>query len=58
MLFGGGETLHYFAMALAIGILFSIYSSVLVASPLLLMFGVSREDFIKPEKNEAEEVLP
>ncbi len=58
MLFLGGETLHYFAMALTIGILFSIYSSVLVASPLLLMFGVSREDFIKPEKVEAEEVLP
>jgi preprotein translocase subunit SecF len=52
MLFLGGETLHYF------GILFSIYSSVLVASPLLMMFGVSREDFIKPEKTEAEEVLP
>ena len=58
MLFIGGETLHYFAMALTIGILFSIYSSVLVASPLLIMFGVSREDFIKPEKTEAEEVLP
>ncbi len=58
MLFFGGETLHYFALALTIGILFSIYSSVLVASPLLIMFGVSREDFIKPEKVEAEEVLP
>ncbi len=58
MLFLGGETLHYFALALTIGILFSIYSSVLVASPLLIMFGVSREDFIKPEKVEAEEVLP
>lgn len=58
MLFLGGETLHYFALALTIGILFSIYSSVLVASPLLMMFGVSREDFIKPEKNTAEEVLP
>ncbi len=58
MLFMGGETLHYFAMALTIGILFSIYSSVLVASPLLLMFGVSREDFIKPERVESEEVLP
>ena len=54
----GGDALHYFALALTIGILFSIYSSVLVASPLLLMFGVSREDFIKPEKVEAEEVLP
>ncbi|MBY0577199.1 MAG: protein translocase subunit SecF [Gallionellaceae bacterium] len=58
MLFLGGETLHYFAMALTIGILFSIYSSVLVASPLLMLLGVSREDFIKPEKTEAEEVLP
>jgi len=58
MLFLGGETLHYFALALTIGILFSIYSSVLVASPLLMMLGVSREDFIKPEKVEAEEVLP
>jgi preprotein translocase subunit SecF len=58
MLFLGGETLHYFALALTIGILFSIYSSVLVASPLLMMFGVSREDFIKPEKPQAEEVLP
>ena len=58
MLFLGGETLHYFALALTIGILFSIYSSVLVASPLLMMFGVSRDDFIKLEKTEAEEVLP
>ena len=58
MLFLGGETLHYFALALTIGILFSIYSSVLVASPILLLLGVSREDFIKPEKTEAEEVLP
>ncbi|ADL56294.1 protein translocase subunit SecF [Gallionella capsiferriformans] len=58
MLFLGGETLHYFAMALTIGILFSIYSSVLVASPILMWLGVSREDFIKPEKVESEEVLP
>lgn len=57
MLFLGGEALHYFALALTIGILFSIYSSVLVASPLLLLMGVSREDFIKPEKV-TEEALP
>ena len=57
MLFFGGETLHYFALALTIGIIFSIYSSVLVASPLLMLMGVSREDFIKPEKT-VEEVLP
>ena len=58
MLFLGGETLHYFAMALTIGIMFSIYSSVLVASPILMWLGVSREDFIKPVKTEVEEVLP
>lgn len=57
MLFLGGETLHFFALALTIGILFSIYSSVLVASPILMMLGVSRQDFIKPEKT-TEEVLP
>ncbi|WP_018152320.1 protein translocase subunit SecF [Leeia oryzae] len=58
MLFLGGEVLHNFALALTIGILFGIYSSVLVASPLLLMFGVKREDFIKPKKSEVEHALP
>ncbi len=53
MLFFGGEALHYFAVALTIGILFGIYSSVLVASPIVLFLGVSREDFIKPPKTEA-----
>ena len=47
MLFFGGAALHNFALALTIGILFGIYSSVLVASPLLLMLGVKREHFIK-----------
>jgi len=50
MLFFGGEALHYFALALTIGIIFGIYSSVLVASPIVLWLGVSREDFLKPEK--------
>jgi len=50
MLFFGGETLHYFAIALTIGICFGIYSSVLVASPLVMWLGVSREHFIKPVK--------
>jgi preprotein translocase subunit SecF len=53
MLFFGGETLHYFALALTIGILFGIYSSVLVASPLVMWLGVSREDFIKTDKKPA-----
>ncbi|PWB58468.1 MAG: protein translocase subunit SecF [Nitrosomonadales bacterium] len=55
MLFLGGEALHYFALALTIGIVFGIYSSVLVASPIVLWLGVSREQFIKPEKKEGEE---
>jgi preprotein translocase subunit SecF len=60
MLFFGGEALFYFALALTIGIVFGIYSSVLVASPIVLWLGVSREDFVKPEKKEGEEaeVLP
>lgn len=50
MLFFGGEALHYFALALTIGILFGIYSSVLVASPIVMWLGVSRADFLKSEK--------
>jgi preprotein translocase subunit SecF len=50
ILFFGGETLHYFALALTIGICFGIYSSVLVMSPLVMWMGVSREDLVKPEK--------
>ena len=50
MLLFGGETLHYFAVALTIGICFGIYSSVLVASPLVMWLGASREHFVKPKK--------
>ncbi|MDR2015240.1 MAG: protein translocase subunit SecF, partial [Azoarcus sp.] len=55
MLFFGGETLHYFALALTIGICFGIYSSVLVASPLAMWLGVSREQFakVRTQKQEA-----
>ena len=47
MLIFGGPTLHYFALALTIGILFGIYSSVLVASPIVMWLGVKRGDLIK-----------
>jgi len=50
MLVFGGETLHYFALALTIGICFGIYSSVLVASPLVMWLGVSREQFVRVKK--------
>jgi preprotein translocase subunit SecF len=53
MLLFGGETLHYFALALTIGILFGIYSSVLVASPIVMYLGVSREDLLAVKKEEA-----
>lgn len=50
MLIFGGPALHYFALALTIGILFGIYSSVLVASPLVMWLGVDRAQFVKPLK--------
>jgi len=50
MLFFGGETLHYFAVALTIGICFGIYSSVFVAAAIAMWLGVKREDLIKPVK--------
>jgi len=50
MLIFGGPALHYFALALTIGILFGIYSSVLVASPLVMWLGVDRAQFVKPAK--------
>jgi preprotein translocase subunit SecF len=60
MLFFGGPTLHYFALALAIGICFGIYSSVFVAAAIAMWLGVKREDLIKPVKKKegAEVELP
>ena len=50
MLLFGGPALHYFALALTIGICFGIYSSVLVASPLVMWLGVDRAQFVRPPK--------
>ena len=52
MLIFGGQALHYFALALTIGICFGIYSSVLVASPLVMWLGAKREQFIKPTRKD------
>jgi preprotein translocase subunit SecF len=52
MLIFGGPALHYFALALTIGILFGIYSSVLVASPLVMWLGARREQFVKPVRRD------
>jgi preprotein translocase subunit SecF len=58
MLFFGGPTLHGFALALTIGICFGIYSSVLVASPMLMWMGLTREDLVKPVKKDKEFETP
>jgi preprotein translocase subunit SecF len=58
MLFFGGEALHYFALALTIGIMFGIYSSALVASPIVMWLGVSREDLLPAKKEEAQNSTP
>ncbi len=52
MLVFGGPTLHYFALALTIGILFGIYSSVFVAAAIAMWLGVKRDDLITPTKKD------
>ena len=52
MLIFGGPTLHYFALALTIGIWFGIYSSVFVAAAIAMWLGVKREDLVKPVKKD------
>ncbi|WP_184704364.1 protein translocase subunit SecF [Comamonas odontotermitis] len=52
MFFFGGPSLHYFALALTIGILFGIYSSVFVAAAIAMWLGVKREDLVKQTKKE------
>ncbi|MDR3455022.1 MAG: protein translocase subunit SecF [Rhodoferax sp.] len=56
MLLFGGQTLHYFALALTVGILFGIYSSVFVAAAIAMWLGIKREDMIKaPSRKEGED---
>jgi preprotein translocase subunit SecF len=58
MLIFGGPVLFYFALALTIGIVFGIYSSVLVMAPITIWLGIKREDLVKPvkKKDDTEEV--
>ena len=59
MFFFGGPALHYFSLALTIGILLGVYSSVFVAAALALYLGVKREDLVRPvKKDEVEEMVP
>src|SRR6266511_4038409 len=57
MLVFGGPALHYFALALTIGILFGIYSSVLVMAPLVRWLGIRREDLVKPLQEKKPEAV-
>jgi len=56
MFFFGGPTLHYFALALTIGICFGIYSSCFVAAAIAMWLGIKREDLVKggPTKRDGE----
>lgn len=59
MFFFGGAALHYFSLALTIGILLGVYSSVFVAAAIALYLGVKREDLVKVvKKDEVEEMVP
>ena len=60
MLFFGGEILHNFALALTIGILFGIYSSVLVACPVAMWLGVSQRNLgqVQPKEDTSQEINP
>lgn len=59
MFFFGGPALHYFSLALTIGILLGVYSSVFVAAAIALYLGVKREDLVKQRKrDEVEEMVP
>ena len=58
MLIFGGPALHYFALALTIGICFGVYSSVFVAAAIARYLGVKREDLVKPPKKEDQQVVP
>jgi preprotein translocase subunit SecF len=57
MLIFGGPALFYFAVALTIGIVFGIYSSIFVMSPMTMWLGIKREDLVKPVKPKEDEVL-
>ncbi len=58
MLLFGGPTLHYFSLALTIGICFGIYSSVFVAAAIAMWLGVKREDLVKPGSTGKRDVDP
>jgi preprotein translocase subunit SecF len=57
MFFFGGASLHNFSIALTIGIVFGIYSSVLVASPLVMWLGISKKNLVRKKINKEEVIV-
>jgi preprotein translocase subunit SecF len=57
MLIFGGPVLFHFALALTIGIVFGIYSSIFVMAPITVWLGIKREDLVKPVKTKDDELL-
>ncbi len=49
LLLFGGEVIRGFAIALTLGVIVGTYSSIYIASALLLLMGVKREDLLLPE---------
>ena len=58
MLIFGGPALHYFALALTIGIVFGIYSSIFVMAPITIWLGITRKDLVKPIEKKQDYIEP
>ena len=56
----GGEIIHNFALALLVGVVIGTYSSIYVASPVVLALGISKEDLMLPEREgeDIDEMMP
>ena len=51
----GGDLIHFFAVALMIGVVVGTYSSVFVATNVLIWMNISREDLMPPEVEEVDD---
>ncbi len=58
LLFAGGDMIRSFALALTIGVVIGTYSSIYVASNMLLALNIKREDLLVPERENSEELAP
>src|SRR5690606_10693484 len=51
----GGDLIHFFAVALMIGVVVGTYSSIFVATNILIWMKISREDLMPPEVEEVDD---